>query len=726
MISLYKKYIYLLVLTFVSVTAWTQAEIETDCDPTAKLPVSQGEIIVNYGSVTNAFSFRNRTSFTVAQAVVGSGVGKEFTSQTGFWTRFLLPPKAPQTVATQGEFPDRVLISWNLDPLSAEPFDGYVVTRDGAFLTQVDKKVNQFIDFNVQAGEIYDYGVYGRNKFGNGSEGKSYGFVNPNGAVSGLVRTFSNNPVPGSIVRLTPIVGTAMLFDGNDDYLCVSHTPQVPNEMWTVSSWVKIGATYDSDGIIDFGSDLNKNFWIHTTPSSMGKGIVIGTGDGTTKYEISHQFTTEPDAWHQVTAVYAAGSLLLYVDGQYISSIKAEIAQENALISIGARRNLAGFFDGRIDDVRLFNRPLTSTEILLTKDLAVSKKTDGLVAYWKFDEGIGRRSFDIGANGMHAYIFGASFTDDHSRVQNGGMTDETGFYAIEGINYSKVENFSAIPSKIFYKSYALETNAAYSAYAELTDFDLADSATVEIIVHPYDITSRQTILTKGADFELWIEAGNLNLTVNGENKVLGPISTTYHHLSFTIDASTDEVNFYKNGTYVASHSFASVGGDWIGDKWQIAAKGSTPEHFYTGLIDEVVFYKNLLSIQDIQLNASQFGSGGTNVGHPDLVHYFDLNEGKGTLIEDSGVARLGDGLVHNASFSIITYNQEAVEHLFRPSQRLVNINPSNTAASGIDFTDESTVTISGVVRFENTFCYQDSVEILVNGASAFPKIYTDL
>jgi hypothetical protein len=723
MMTIYNKYVYLLLLLLVS--TFGSAQVDTDCDPLAKLPVSQGDIIVNYGSVTNAFSFRNRSSFTVAQPLVGSGVGKDFTSQTGFWTRFLLPPKAPQTVATQGEFPDRVLITWNLDPLSAEPFDGYVVTRDGAFLTQVDKKVNQFIDFNVQAGEIYDYGVYGRNKFGNGSEGKSYGFVNPNGAVSGLVRTFSNNPVPGSIVKLTPIVGTAMMFDGNDDYLCVTHTPVVPNEMWTVSSWVKIGATHDKDGIIDLGSDINKNFWIHTTPSTMTKGVVIGTGDGTQKHELIHLFGDEPDGWHQITAVYAAGSLLLYVDGQYISSIKAPIAQEDALITIGARRNLSGFFDGRIDDVRLYNRPLTSTEILLTKDLAVSKKTAGLVAYWKFDEGIGRRTFDIGLNGMHAYLFGATFTDDHSRVQNGGMTDETGFYSIEGINYSKVENFSAIPSKIFYKSYALETNAAYEAYAELTDFDLVDSATVEIIVHPYDITSRQTILSKGSDFELWIQSGNLNLTINGENTVLGPIATAYQHLSFTIDAGTDEVNFYKNGTFVASHSFASAGGDWIGDKWQLAAKGSTPEHYYTGLIDEVVFYKNLLSIQDIQLNASQFGEGGTNIGHPDLVHFFDLNEGKGTLIEDTGVANVGDGIVHNATFSIITYNQEAVEHVFRPSQRLVNINPSNTAASGIDFTDESTVTISGVVRFENTFCYQDSVEILVNGESGFPKIYTD-
>jgi hypothetical protein len=702
------------------------AQQATDCDPLASLPVSQGEINVNYGSVTNAFSFRNRSSFTVAQPFIASSVGKEFTMQTGFWTRFLLPPKAPQVIATQGEYPDRVLIDWNLDPLSAEPVEGYVVTRDGAFLADVDRKVTQFIDFNVQAGEIYDYGVYGRNQFGNGSEGRSYGFVSPNGVITGLVTTPNRNPVPGAIVRLEPIVGTAMAFNGMNSHLCISHKPVVPNEMWTVSAWVKIGATHDSDGIIDFGSDIDKNYWIHTTPSGLGKGVVIGTGDGSNRYEITHEFDTNPDGWHQVTAVYAAGNLLLYIDGRYVTSRNAAIAQEDALITVGARRNLTGYFDGRIDDVRLYNRPLTSTEILTTKDIGVSKKTNGLIAYLAFNEGIGRRSFDITDNAMHAYIFNATYTNDHSQVQNGSITDETGFYAIEGINYSQVENFTAIPSKTFYKSYALETNAAYQAYAELTDFDLKDSSTIEVIIQPYDKISRQTILSKGSEFELWISANNLHLTVNGEDQILGPVSADYQHLSISMDAASDVVKYYRNGTLIATLSYGDLGGDWSGEKWLLAANGSTPSDFYTGLIDEVAFYKDLLPLSTIQLNASKLPAGGTNIGHPDLVHYFDLNDGKGTVIEDTGRDNLGDGTIYNTSFSVITYKEESEQHLFRPSERLVNINTSNTAASGIDFTNESLVAISGVVRFDETFCYQDSVEILVNGASFFPPIYTNI
>lgn len=724
MINILRFFIGFLVLTLS--TQAIKAQQETDCDPLASLPVSQGEILVNYGSVTNAFTFRNRNSFTVAQPFINSSVGKEFTLQTGFWTRFLLPPKAPQVQATQGDFPDRVLINWNLDPLSSEPTEGYVVTRDGAFLAEVDRKVTQFMDFNVQAGEIYDYGVFGRNQFGNGSQGLSYGFVSPNGVVTGLVTTPNRNPVPGAIVRLEPIVGTAMAFNGINSHLCISHKPVVPNAMWTVSAWVKIGATHDSDGIIDFGSDIDKNYWIHTTPSGMGKGVVIGTGDGSQRYEITHEFDTNPDGWHQVTAVYAAGNLLLYIDGRYVSSRKAAIAQENALITVGARRNLSGYFDGKIDDIRLYNRPLTSTEILTTKDIGVSKKTNGLVAYLSLNEGIGRRSFDITDNDMHAYIFNATYTNDHSQVQNGSITDETGFYAIEGVNYSKVENFRAIPSKTFYRSYALETNAAYNAYAELTDFDLSDSSTIEVVIQPYDKISRQTILSKGTAFELFILANQLRLTINGEEKVLGPVTSEYQHISISMDAASNELKYYRNGDLISILSYADLGGEWLGEKWMIAAKGTTPTDFYTGLIDEVVFYNDILPINTIQLNASKLPAGGTNIGHPNLVHYFDLNEGKGTAIEDTGRDNLGDGTAYNSSFSIITYKEESEQHVFRPSERLVNINTSNTAASGIDFTNESLVAISGVVRYDETFCYQDSVEILVNGMSFFPPIYTNL
>lgn len=62
-------------------------------------------------------------------------------------------------------------------------------------------------------------------------------------------------------------------------------------------------------------------------------------------------------------------------------------------------------FAGAIDEVALFNRALSGDEI--KKAYAVvhlSMPQAGLVAYWTFDEGVGRRSADKSGFGNHAIL----------------------------------------------------------------------------------------------------------------------------------------------------------------------------------------------------------------------------------------------------------------------------------------------------------------------------------
>ena len=60
-----------------------------------------------------------------------------------------------------------------------------------------------------------------------------------------------------------------------------------------------------------------------------------------------------------------------------------------------------------------------------------------------------------------------------------------------------------------------------------------------------------------------------------------------------------------------------------------------------------------------------------------------------------------------------------------PSTRQVTLNPSITSVDQVDFTDRSTIPVTGYVRFANTECFAKGVEILVNGASYNPIIRTD-
>ncbi|TVR77179.1 MAG: hypothetical protein EA409_12170, partial [Saprospirales bacterium] len=718
-------YIFFFSLWFIGFNLSAQ---ETECQPMDDVP-TQGDIFLNYGSVSNATSFRSRGNVTIGQPAVGIAHGTTGVVQTGFWSRLLLPPVAPVLSVSQGLFPNRVLINWGIDPLSPEPQDGFIIRRDGVFLAELSSDKREFIDFNVQAGEYYEYSVFGKNQFGNGAIASEVGFVNPNGVVNGKITTNSGNPVAGAVVRLSPTIGNSLQFNGLSDYLCVSHNENISAEMWTVSAWVKIGDNYDRSGIIDLGSDLDKNFWLLTTASGDGKGVIAGLGDGANTFELTHEFEDDPDGWHHVAAVYAAGNLLLYINGNFVASRDGVDMGQDARFSIGSRRDQTGFFEGYIDDVRLFNRPLTSTEIYLTKDITVSSNLSGLVAYWKFDEGIGEKVFDLSANKMHADIFGAKFSSNTPDIVNAGTTDVGGFYSIPGINYSQVQTFTAIPSKSFYSKSALEFNAAYQAYANLTDFGLAEKSTVEIIFKPFDLQNRQTLLSRGnSDFELFVEAGQFFLTVNGETQVLGAADNDYRHMALTLNSGSGQLQYFLNGDLENTLTYANLSGDWPeGSLWQLAARGGpTPEDFYSGLIDEVAFFDTTLTQSMIQLHASTQQGGGIDPGNGFLTTYFPLDEGGGQEVYDYGAAMTGTGEVINATFSIITYRQDETPHEFRPAQRIINLNFTSTTANDIDFVDESTVPISGVIRFQNTFCYQPEVEILVNGEPAFPPIFTDV
>ena len=711
-------------------TVHSQIALDTlNCNPNANFEINSHHVNFNYGATTNAFAFTNRSNLIVGQPLTGKSLDRKNITEYGFYANFFLPPLPPAVVATQGDYPDRIQIEWSANPLGSEATDGFVILRDDAYLDQVDNQTRQYIDFNVQAGEFYEYRVVGRNAFGNGTPGKDVGFVNPNGLVLGQITTLSRNPVAGTVVALTPSQGKALSFDGKDDFICVPYdTLNMPTDMWTASFWVKFDSLeVDNTPIVDLGSDFDHNFWFTTHINGAEKGISVAVGDGDGHEELTAVFTDDADGWHQVAAVYGGGRVLLYVDGVFRGGKLAPIKVSRRRFFIGTNMDQSAYFNGKLDEIRLYNAPLTQTTILQTKDITVSSLAPNIVMYWKADEGLGRKVFDITQNNIDGELNGPVFTDDAASVLNAGTSDAEGRYVIEGINYSQTQTFTATPSKSFYSSQSLEFNAAYDSYAELDSFDLADTATIEIAVRPFDLESRQTILQQGTGFEFYIEEGSYKLQLNGGVSVLGPVVDEYSYLQIQLDGSTNQILFHRNGNLINTVG-GSVSGDFSGSNWYVAARNGNAD-FYTGLVDMVAVFDTVYATPQLQLHASPLAgenlTTGIDIGDPHLTVFYGFDEGRGTEVDEYGPFKLEAGTIHGAAFSVIAYRQLETPHLFRPSSRIVNLNNSATTVNNINFTDESTVTISGVVRFDGTSCVQDSVEILVNGFSFFPKIYTD-
>lgn len=735
--SFVKKWIGGVLLMFLSLLN-LQAQTDTLCNPNENKKLFS-ELYLNYGSASNVYSSSNRSTFILGQPLLSTKTMLSQANQAGFgvYSAFLMPPLPPLLVATQGDFKDRVRLSWTVNPLSSVP-TGFSVFRDGSFLFNADGDVFDQLDLYTQAGEYYQYSIVAKNAFGSGSPGKAVGFVNPNGVVSGKISTNSGNPVPGVEVRLMPLTGASMAFDGVDDELCVSYNDKFPTDKFTVSAYVKFNTANNETGIIDWGSTLKKNWWITTTKSNEARGYIFhvgnGTGSDSLKYYLPNPITNPGNinSWHQITMIYNGSALSVMVDGEFVGTKPASISRTKNYLNIGSNIGNGGFFKGNIDDVRIYNRPLTQTEVQSTKNRSVSKTENGLVAYWKMDEGVGQKVFDSSQFPTNANIYGinAKFSSDIPEVYNAGISDVTGYYAIDGINYSTTESFRATPMKNFEFNSAIEFNAADKSYGDLTNFDIPDTATVEVLFYPFDLKSRQTVLSKDNLYELYVDNSKLYLNLNGKITDLGVIKAKYYHVAVAMNNTNGTAKVYLEGELSATVSFTGTSNWATGNPWLIATNSTDAAtgKFYTGLIDEFAIYKTALPQNQIQ---QHFVTGiPQDSTTKDLFTYFDLNEGSDIKVYDYAAINFGaalprEGILTKANWSNNARRKQTNAHAFEPNVRVVNLNNSNTAVGSIDFKDVSTVNVSGTVRFANTFCFSDSVQIYSNGQPLFPPVRTD-
>jgi len=106
-------------------------------------------------------------------------------------------------------------------------------------------------------------------------------------------------------------------------------------------------------------------------PNGYGLGIGIAPGfvgnhllEEVNCEAVDGGFTFEStNAWHHVGLVRQNGNDYFYGDGQLVTVQQTPTPNPSGLFWIGAFPGLAHFFDGYIDDVRVYARALTSTEV---------------------------------------------------------------------------------------------------------------------------------------------------------------------------------------------------------------------------------------------------------------------------------------------------------------------------------------------------------------------------
>ena len=160
-------------------------------------------------------------------------------------------------------------------------------------------------------------------------------------------------------------VGRAFLLNGRNSYVSIPDSPSLDvfTTSITVMAWIKVNhSTANSDWA-----------WIVTKGNSSWRMMgttyaktVYFAASGTSSDGIAGSRNVNDGQWHHVAGVYDGANLFLYVDGALDVSQPASgsVSQNNYPVEFGQNAEaLRTPFNGLIDEVSIYNRALSASEI---------------------------------------------------------------------------------------------------------------------------------------------------------------------------------------------------------------------------------------------------------------------------------------------------------------------------------------------------------------------------
>ena len=185
----------------------------------------------------------------------------------------------------------------------------------------------------------------------------------------------------GVLYQQTGQEGYALGFDGADDYVVVGTTGR-PADTFSFGGWFKTPAEHEIDPqeTSGYGGVNNQRYAFdpqHGGDSNAGAGLSIGT-NGVSVYEHGSDYmpatavyeTELGDDWNHIMIVYDNKQPTIYLNGRAVhtgeSSPRAIV---NSPIQFGGMAY--GYFEGLMDEVRIYDRVLSPAEI---KKLAARPK----------------------------------------------------------------------------------------------------------------------------------------------------------------------------------------------------------------------------------------------------------------------------------------------------------------------------------------------------------------
>ena len=226
-----------------------------------------------------------------------------------------------------------------------------------------------------------------------------------------------NGTVNGATYTTSGKYGGAYTFDGVNDYINISRSPylNLTSSNMSINLWYKVQndsitqkiMVSNADNLLSIGSG-GYHVWID---ESMKPSFTVGQKGDTKDRTVTSSIYNNND-WHMVTAIFNNGiGLYLYVDGvmdnaTYSGDVITDItniasAFPTVIGEFGSVAEDALYFNGTLDEVRIYNRTLTAQEISSLYNTSTPKFTCNFYDNAVLQETRG----DLSLNGSLSYNF---------------------------------------------------------------------------------------------------------------------------------------------------------------------------------------------------------------------------------------------------------------------------------------------------------------------------------
>lgn len=236
----------------------------------------------------------------------------------------------------------------------------------------------------------------------------------------------------------TPAEGEfALDFAGSGTYVTFGNPAQLGLGQFTLEAWFRrdgAGATANTGTGGFYGiplitkgvgeadgdnRDMNYFFGIHGANGVLAADFEEGGGGSSPGLNHPIEGTTPiaTGVWYHAAVTYDGSSWTLYLDGNIENQLTAgeppqssSIQHAGLAVALNSTGGSSGFFDGVLDEVRVWDHARTQTQVRATINSQIDAAQPGLVARWSLNEGAGTSVGGSVGTAVTGAISGSSYS----------------------------------------------------------------------------------------------------------------------------------------------------------------------------------------------------------------------------------------------------------------------------------------------------------------------------